>query len=979
MKKNGITVISLIITIVILIVLTSAIAIAGSRVTDEAKLASFYNTVTTVQDAVQLQINNNLTEYSVIDAKNLDKYKWVGIIEGYTESLAQEGNNPLFNDAEIQGKSIKKLDLKVKKKLSISDEEFNKYYVDESGIVYYYNDVKGYESKNGTIYYNKNLIIPKLTESVIEQNDEDDQGENNQGENDQGENQNEKEEVLTAIEVITPPIKTQYIENEILDLTGMVIQARYQNGDIEIITSDNYVITPLLTEPLEITNTSILISYTKNEITKTVSYPIEVEEEIVLSSLQITRAPTKIQYIENETLDLTYMIVLAKYTNGDALVITDQDYTTEPSITDALTASHTNIVITYTKDGITKTVSQPIEVQEILLSSIEVTSPIIKTQYIENENLDLTGLVITANYQNGDTKILTSDKYITIPSITEALEVSDTNVVISYTEDGITKTANQSIEVEEEVLLSSIEITTPPTKNKYIKNETLDLTGLVITARYTNGDTKILTSADYTTVPSLTKSLQISDTNILLSYTEDGIIKTVNQSIEVEEKLLSSIEITTPPTKLQYIENEIIDLTGMIVVARYTNGDTKLLTSADYTTVPSSTDELQTSDTNILLSYTENGITKTVNQAIEVKSNKVLASIEITTPPTKTVYIKNQIFDPTGMTILARYTDNRTEIVTDVDYIIYPLTMTDTNIIIAYTENEITKSTTQAIEVIGLTLGELVGVNATYYGIDVDYIAGLAGNQVTDWQVLYKQTIDGADYVYLISTNKLTTTQTPTISGTTKTTNGSYGDVIYWNTVPSNISGYDLSIAQTYFMANWQSSNTSLVGSAKYTTGNNAKCIAQLLNTSFWSSFVSTDACVQPYVQGAIGSPTAEMWVASWNKQGNTQLTLTENSNRKGYKINNVDSVSGLTTAYGLYFSSNSNNNYWLASPSSNSSDNLMSVNGDGGTNYYKYINFNKKVNNNCLGIRPVICLEASIPAYWEDLNSRTEIKLGTP
>ena len=85
---------------------------------------------------------------------------------------------------------------------------------------------------------------------------------------------------------------------------------------------------------------------------------------------------------------------------------------------------------------------------------------------------------------------------------------------------------------------------------------------------------------------------------------------------------------------------------------------------------------------------------------ITVEPALVLSSIAITTPPTKTTYNEGETFDPTGMVVTATYTDNSTEAVTGYTY--SPdgaLTTDDTEITISYTENDVTKTATQAITV----------------------------------------------------------------------------------------------------------------------------------------------------------------------------------------------------------------------------------------------------------------------------------------
>ena len=79
---------------------------------------------------------------------------------------------------------------------------------------------------------------------------------------------------------------------------------------------------------------------------------------------------------------------------------------------------------------------------------------------------------------------------------------------------------------------------------------------------------------------------------------------------------------------------------------------------------------------------------------------KNLTGIAITTPPTKTAYTVGDTFDPTGMVVTAHYSGGSTAEVSG--YTTSPtglLTTNDTSITVSYTENGVTKTTTQTITV----------------------------------------------------------------------------------------------------------------------------------------------------------------------------------------------------------------------------------------------------------------------------------------
>jgi len=85
---------------------------------------------------------------------------------------------------------------------------------------------------------------------------------------------------------------------------------------------------------------------------------------------------------------------------------------------------------------------------------------------------------------------------------------------------------------------------------------------------------------------------------------------------------LESIVVTTLPTKLTYTVGAVLDLTGMSVTAIYSDGDTYVLEEGDYTTIPANGVCLTVVGTQtIVVSYTENDVTKTDSFEITVTAN----------------------------------------------------------------------------------------------------------------------------------------------------------------------------------------------------------------------------------------------------------------------------------------------------------------------------------------------------------------------
>lgn len=87
-----------------------------------------------------------------------------------------------------------------------------------------------------------------------------------------------------------------------------------------------------------------------------------------------------------------------------------------------------------------------IEESSAYLDSITVNAEEATTAYTAGELFDDTGLVVTAKYTDGTTDTVNDFTY----SPTGALTVDDTTVTISYTENGIIRTADVEITVSAE-------------------------------------------------------------------------------------------------------------------------------------------------------------------------------------------------------------------------------------------------------------------------------------------------------------------------------------------------------------------------------------------------------------------------------------------------------------------------------------------------------------------------------------------------
>ena len=116
-------------------------------------------------------------------------------------------------------------------------------------------------------------------------------------------------------------------------------------------------------------------------------------------------------------------------------------------------------------------------------------------------------------------------------------------------------------------------------------------------------------------------------------------------------KAIEKIEITTPPTKTDYIVGESFDPTGMEVSVVYDNEKTGVLKAGEYTYSPDGA--LKASDRSIKVVYEKDGKAYTATQAITV--HNAITNAVIKSQPDKLSYMVGERFDPTGMVITATY------------------------------------------------------------------------------------------------------------------------------------------------------------------------------------------------------------------------------------------------------------------------------------------------------------------------------------
>lgn len=193
---------------------------------------------------------------------------------------------------------------------------------------------------------------------------------------------------IDNVKINTYP-KTEYNKGEQLDLKDGILDVTFENGE----TKKIHMINEEGKETVNVTGYNS-DQFGKQEVTleclkKTISFEVTVLGK--LTEINITKEPTKTQYKEGETFEPDGMIVTATYDNGTIAEIPKQTGEDVAGYTvidgDNLTAGKETVTISYIENGVEKTATQHITVEESLKVKIDDLYEVVeknKNKYIEN-------------------------------------------------------------------------------------------------------------------------------------------------------------------------------------------------------------------------------------------------------------------------------------------------------------------------------------------------------------------------------------------------------------------------------------------------------------------------------------------------------------------------------------------------------------------------------------------------------------------
>ena len=199
-------------------------------------------------------------------------------------------------------------------------------------------------------------------------------------------------------------------------------------------------------------------------------------------------------------------------------------------------------------------------------------------------------------------------------------------------------------------------------------------------------------------------------------------------------------------------------------------------------------------------------------------------------------------------------------------------------------------------------------IESKYYGDYINYGIDLNndGNTANDWKIFY----DDGIYTYIIASDFIESSKIADMHMKLLTTNSNI--YVYWDNsyIAREMKELQGNIEERFMLGEYKLESNK----------DNSKVVSTILNTANWSNYINE------YSDYAIGSPTLNMWISSWNNKYTNDKIDIQVSN-SGYKVKNKstsnfeDSIElENTNGYEdkLYYPSHENANYWISSTGSN-------------------------------------------------------------
>lgn len=441
-----------------------------------------------------------------------------------------------------------------------------------------------------------------------------------------------KQPAISQMTVISQPDKKEFVRGTFFDFTGCKVQILYANGENEIVD-----VTADMTTGGDITSSGTQ-NITYKKYGNSVTFQVKVVP-VKPTGITVTKLPDRIKYVIGEEFDPKGLEVQACNNDGSMRVITDytlSGYKAEEG-TQTITVTHYDYTTTF-----------EVIVADVVPERIAVVEQPEKTEYYTGQTLDTEGMVVKAYYKNGYAREVSDYTVGKLPEIS-----GQGSVKISYS--GLETSVFVTMKIRK---MDAIEITQKPAKIKYVVGDSVDLTGMVVMGQYNDGSKEEIT--DYTIIPVSTETAGKKELTLLYKGMD------VSLEITVVDPVMTGIRVDMPD-KIEYLEGEAFDSTGLKVYKCYENNKEVELANTEYE-ITGYTGKVGTDI--ITVSYQEycykfyvtirSEAEPTVEPTAVPEEKPNVTWCELSKLPDKTEFVQGSFFDFSGCTAIYGYSNGKT-------------------------------------------------------------------------------------------------------------------------------------------------------------------------------------------------------------------------------------------------------------------------------------------------------------------------------
>lgn len=329
-------------------------------------------------------------------------------------------------------------------------------------------------------------------------------------------------------------------------------------------------------------NTIYVGLYTARNATITFSdINIDIDRREV-EKLEVDTTAMKTDYLLEEVLDLRGLQVKAIFFDGSEELLSTGDYIV--SGFDSSSIGTNSLTINY--NGVTAVVD--LQINFLTCTGLRIKYYPAKTDYYIENSFDPQGLVITADYNDGykveELKTNQYNLYIDGNSVDSEyiLDSGGRKKVIVESRENPVVTAEFYINVLDGEI-SELKIIKQPEKTVYFIGDELELDGLSVYAKYSDGTQLRLMKDEYLVSDFISESPGVNEVVITHKGRETVL------SLIVKEKELTGIELSKYPVTTYYIGEEFSSK-GLEVAKVYDNNEKEILAESKYEIVSTAFD-----------------------------------------------------------------------------------------------------------------------------------------------------------------------------------------------------------------------------------------------------------------------------------------------------------------------------------------------------------------------------------------------------